>query len=86
MRRNLLSRLERLEKQVRLEMQSRIRIGVLKPLPDDFVGERHIVVVKQLPSTLGPEIWEYEERPGRGRPLRPEDVPTLYISEDDMNL
>jgi len=65
MRGKLLSRLERLE--VRTAVASRqikIRLGNLKRLPGDYVGERHTVVAKHLPSQNGQEWVEFEEVPG----------------------
>jgi len=47
---------------------SPIQYGYLKTLPDDYIGPRHIVTVKQLPPGPGgyfSEDWfEWEERPG----------------------
>jgi len=61
----LLSRLERLE--VRTAEASRkiqIRFGYLRRLPAEYVGERHTVVAKELPSRNGQEWVEFEEVPG----------------------
>ncbi len=63
-RSTLLSRLERLEVQTAASHQVRIRLGDLRRLPDDYVGERHIVVAKELPSKNGQEWVEFEEVPG----------------------
>jgi hypothetical protein len=41
------------------------RYGTVKPLPADYIGERHPVVVKQLASRSPNLEWcEMEERPG----------------------
>ena len=67
MRAKLLSRLERLEAVSQDARQSVMQVGSLKKLPDDFVGERHVVVVKRYPSgTPNWEPCEFEERPGPG--------------------
>jgi hypothetical protein len=47
-------------------------VGVLKRLPIDFVGERHIV--------------GFEERPGPGPPGANDGICRAYLSEDDVNL
>ena len=81
----LTSRIERLESKARRETIQTIRIGLLRPLPDDYRGERHIVLVKRKGTPSG--YPEYEERPGRGPRRRAlDDFPTVFLSEDDLNL
>jgi hypothetical protein len=47
------------------ELPLKFRYGFVKPLPADYVGERHLVVVKQLESRSPNTEWcEFEERPG----------------------
>ena len=61
----LLSRLERLEvRTAEVSCKVRLQFGNLKRLPEDYVGERHIIVAKQLPSQNGQEWVEFEEVPG----------------------
>jgi hypothetical protein len=61
----LLSRLERLElRTAEVSCKVRFQLGHLKRLPEDYVGERHIVVAKELPSQNGQEWVEFEEVPG----------------------
>ena len=61
----LLSRLDRLELRTAVaSRQVKIRLGNLKRLPDDYAGERHIVVAKELPNQHGQEWVEFEEVPG----------------------
>ena len=61
----LLSRLERLEvRTAGASGQIKFRMGDLRRLPADYVGERHIVVAKELPSQNGQEWVEFEEVPG----------------------
>jgi hypothetical protein len=50
MKATLLSRLGRLETRNQEARQSVMQVGSLKKLPDDFVGERHVVVVKRQPA------------------------------------
>ena len=45
----LLSRLKRLETQPRLLPPCGFRWGLLKRLPEDYVGERHVVIVEREP-------------------------------------
>jgi hypothetical protein len=61
----LLTRLERLESRVvREEHRLKLRFGRLKRLPQDYKGEKHVVMAKQLPSRNGQEWVEFEEVPG----------------------
>ena len=53
-----------------------IRSGYLKTLPTDYVGERHVVIVKQESSGNG-EWCEFEERPGPA---------PLDTQEDDVGI
>jgi hypothetical protein len=66
MRATLLSRLERLEAVTPwIHTQCIFRYGWLHPLPSEFIGERHVVIVKRE-STASPniEVCEFEERAG----------------------
>ena len=37
----------------------------MKPLPDDFIGERHVEIVKREPANSANVEWcEFEEFPG----------------------
>ena len=61
----LRSRLERLELVVEPKKPKTFRSGYLKTLPADYVGERHVVIVKREPGASGNSKWcEFEERPG----------------------
>jgi hypothetical protein len=61
----LRSRLERLEVGAEPNRPKLIRSGYLKTLPADYVGERHVVIVKREPSGAPNGEWcEFEERPG----------------------
>jgi len=59
----------------------KVRFGDLRRLPQDYKGERHVVVGKQLPSKNGQEWVEFEEVPGpdpnpQQQPPRLGSVPT----------
>jgi hypothetical protein len=57
--RSVVSRLARLERLNRLStapQRLRIQYGYLKTLPDDYIGPRHVVTVKQLPPGPGGRI------------------------------
>jgi hypothetical protein len=87
MKANLLSRLGRLETQHREARQSVMQVGSLKKLPDDFVGERHIVVVRRFPtSTPNYELCEFEERPGPEPPGMRDQAWRIYVAEEDRGL
>ena len=50
---------------------SGFRSGYLTVLPEDYTGERHVVIVKREPeagSPPGHEWCEFEERPGPAPP------------------
>ena len=82
MRRSLLTRLERLEAILAPTLVPLIRYGWLLPLPADYVGERHIVIVKQEPTRSPHYEWcEWEERPGPAP-----SVPTVSCTEADSKL
>jgi hypothetical protein len=49
MKSKLVSRLERLEGRAEACEPAMLRYGWLKPLPKDFTGERHTVIVKREP-------------------------------------
>ena len=82
MRRALVTRLARLESRTySTEHRVTIRFGHLKRLPPEYVGERHIIVERELPNQGFQEWVEFEEVPGsdpnppepirydRGRPI-----------------
>jgi hypothetical protein len=86
MRVTLISRLKRLE----ATTADRIvvyRYGCLKALPKDFVGARHVVIVKQESTGSPCSTWcHFEERPGPA-PLGSVDGSVrIYLTEDDMAL
>ena len=60
----LLRRLERLEFRNAASCSIKIRFGNLRRLPEDYKGERHVVVAQHLPSQNGQERVEFEEVPG----------------------
>ena len=65
MRAALRSRLERLEVRVEPKKPQLFRSGYLKTLPADYVGERHVVIVKREPSGA-PETTGASSKSGRG--------------------
>lgn len=72
MRAKLLCRVEGLEAQSEHARRSVIVVGVLKRLPSDYIGERHIV--------------GFEERPGPEPPGANDGICRVYLSEADMNV
>jgi hypothetical protein len=63
-RAGLLARLERLEVRTAPEHRIKLRFGNLKRLPQDYQGERHVVISKHLPNRGDQEWVEFEEVPG----------------------
>jgi hypothetical protein len=82
MRSKLLARLERLEARVEPAAPLMFRYGWLRPLPADFTGERHVVIVKREP-TKSPNIeWcEFQQRPGAAPTEGSDDSFTVYLTE-----
>ena len=79
MRAALRSRLEKLEVEVERKKPQIIRCGYLETLPTNYVGERHVVIVKREPSGKG-EWCEFEERPGPAPvDAQEDDGITIYI-------
>ena len=86
MRAALRSRLDRLEVVVEPKKPQRFRSGVLKTLPADYVGERHVVIVKREPAGAPGNEWcEFEERPGPApEDAQEDDCTTIYIVYRDL--
>lgn len=69
MRAALLSRLEKLEAATWVGAPCIFRSGWLQPLPSEFTGEKHVVIVRSEPTTSpNMELCEFEERPGPAPP------------------
>jgi hypothetical protein len=81
MRVNLLARLKKLDATfVPNKPAPTFRCGWLTTLPEDFTGERHIVVVSRPPDNSPEEPWEFAEQAGRG-PTEPwENSFTVYLT------
>jgi hypothetical protein len=87
--RSVVSRLARLERFNRLSIaprRLRIEYGYLRTLPDDYIGPRHVVTVRQLPpgpgAYSGDDWFEWEERPGLG----PAEVADLLNDEHTIQV
>jgi hypothetical protein len=87
MRAALRSRVERLEVKVEPKKPPLFRAGYLKTLLADYVGERHVVIVKREPPVPpGTVEWsEFEERPGPAPPdVQEEECTTIRIVYRDL--
>ena len=83
----MLSRLKRLETQPGLLPPSGFRWGLLKRLPEDYIGERHVAIVeREPPSSSNTGQCVFEERPGPALPGSEDPSFNVYLSEDDMGL
>jgi hypothetical protein len=69
----LVARLERLESRAAVLRPVKLRFGNLRRLPQEYRGERHVVIAKHLPSQAGQEWVEFEEMPGP-HPSPPHDL------------
>ena len=75
----VLARLQRLEARMTpSEPPPKLRYGYLTPLPDDYVGERHIVTISRKEEGPHSECCEFEERPGPGPAQNIERGLTVY--------
>ena len=85
MKANLRYRLERLKARTIATAPPKLRYGAIKPLPTDYTGERHVVIVKCEPTTFpNVERCEFEERPGPAPPGSDDGSVNLYLSEVEM--
>jgi len=68
-RSRLLKRIHLLEQRQELAKPKVFQYGWCKPLPKDYVGERHVVIVKRT-ATGSPKVeWcRFEQRPGPAPP------------------
>ena len=74
MSKSLRARLERLEAKVGIGRVPPNRYGYIKELPEDYVGESHLVIVSsRMEGNI--EWCEFEERPGPGPDLGMEIPP-----------
>src|SRR3954449_5646833 len=85
-RRSLRWRLERLEAELRPDEGPSLRIGLLRQLPADYTGERHIAIVWQGEVEGGRQSCTFEERPGPEPPRPPDTVPRLCLTEIQMKI
>jgi hypothetical protein len=86
MRVTLISRLKRLEATT-ADRTVIYRYSCLKALPNDFAGERHVVIVKrESTGSLYCEWCHFEERPGPALPGSVDAACRVYLTEDDMAL
>ena len=92
MKQNFLSRLEKLEAITSPARGPIFRHGYLTPLPEDYVGERHIVRVDEAPAEGTDPTWcRFEERPGPAPPRDPNARPAFCVmsirpdSAEDLN-
>ena len=65
------------------------RFGHLHRLPQDYAGERHVMVTKHLPSRSGQEWVEFEEAPGPDpSPVeeagRPHYIDVVFVGKADQ--
>jgi hypothetical protein len=82
MRSKLLARLERLEARAEPAAPLIFRYGWLTPLSADFIGERHVVIVKREPTNSANVEWcEFEERPGAAATEGSDGGLTVYLTK-----
>ena len=84
MKSTLRRRLQRLEAAVSSEERPAFLIGVLKRLPDDYRGERHVVIAKADPNN--PQPYAFEERPGPAPAGSDDGIPRIFLTEDESKI
>ena len=63
----LSARLAKLEARAEQAVPPIFRYGWVTPLPEDYIGDRHVVIVKREQGESPNIEWcEFEERPGLG--------------------
>jgi hypothetical protein len=63
-----------------------LRIGILRQLPADYHGERHIAITR-LGEMEGDRQWcDFEERPGPAPAGPPDPVPRLCLTETRLRI
>ena len=82
MKSSLRFRVERLEARMPAKKLGMLRTGYLTHLPEDFTGERHVVIVKQEPveGSPGHQWCEFEERPGPAPTGSDDGGLTIYLT------
>lgn len=80
------SRVEKLEAQRCGVAATITRYGLVARLPDDFVGERHVVLIKRVRTDSPNTEWcHFEERRGPG-PDEAEGANVIYLSQTDAKM
>jgi hypothetical protein len=75
------SRMKRLEARAKFSEPLKLLYGWLTHLPEDFVGERHTVIVQGEPAGSPHAEWRhFEERPGPAPPGSDEGGLTIYLT------
>jgi len=77
----LLERIKRVEQMQKLAKPAIFQSGYLKPLPEDYVGERHVVTVSRERTASNGDWCRFEERPGPGPPDLDDSALTVYLTE-----
>ena len=75
------SRMKRLEARTKASKPLSLLCGWLTPLPEDFTGERHTVIVKREPTGSPHAEWcHFEERPGPAPPGSDHGGLTIFLT------
>ena len=85
-KRSLEGRLQRLEAELRHNTEPYLRIGLLRQLPADYTGERHVVIVCEGEVEGGRHSCTFEERPGPAPPGPRDPVPWLCLTATQLRI
>ena len=85
-KRSFQARLQRLEAELRHNAEPYLRIGLLRQLPADYTGERHVVIVREGEVEGGRHSCTFEERPGPAPPGSRDPVPWLCLTETQLRI
>ena len=84
--RALATRVARLEATTHAAEQVRLRIGYLPTLPENFVGQRHVIILSRHRTGDGIETCLCEERPGPAPAGTETPNCHVFLNEDDQKL
>jgi hypothetical protein len=76
-------RVKRLEARTKARTIPPFRSGYLTRLPEEYTGERHVIIVRSEPDGLHGEWCEFEERPGPAPPGSHDGGFRVYCTKEE---
>jgi hypothetical protein len=81
-----LERVRQLEQRQELAKPTVFQYGWLKPLPKDYVGERHVVIVKREPNKRRQAASGADLKSAPEQPHQTSTIPTLLCTSRSKRL